>query len=91
MKFDWDDEKAKRNLAKHHVTFAEAQSVFDDPFARIASDPDHSLSENRELIFGHSAAGRILLVSFVQRENTIRIISARKANQKERRSYEESR
>ncbi len=89
MTFDWDESKAKRNFEKHRITFAEAETIFDDPLARIDDDPDHSTGEQRELIFGQSAAGRLLLVSFVQRGQTIRIISARKANKQERRRYEE--
>ena len=89
MQFEWDDRKAGRNLSRHRVSFAEAQTVFRDPLARIDNDPDHSLEENREIIIGYSAASRLLLVSFVQRGETIRIISARKANTKERHRHEE--
>ena len=89
MRFDWDDEKARRNLSQHRISFAEAQTIFHDAFARIHDDPDHSDLEAREIIVGHSAAKRLLLVSFVRRGETIRIISARKANKKERFQYEE--
>ena len=47
--FDWDAAKERTNFRKHRVTFAEAQTVFDDPVARIEDDPDHSVSEHREL------------------------------------------
>jgi uncharacterized protein len=87
--FDWDEPKAKQNFEKHRVSFAEAETVFDDPLARIDDDPDHSSEERREIIFARSAAGRLLLVSFVQRGETIRIISARTADKQERRRYEE--
>ena len=89
MIFDWDDEKARTNLVKHGVSFVEAQTVFDDPLARIDDDPDHSVEERREIIFGDAVSGRLLLVSFVQRDETIRIISARTAENEERRRYEE--
>ncbi len=89
MIFDWDDEKADRNLAKHGVSFAEAQTVFDDPLGRIMDDPDHGSHEHRELIFGRSAYERLLLISFTHRGEATRIISARKASNQERRRYEE--
>jgi uncharacterized protein len=89
VQFDWDDGKARRNLEKHQVTFAEAETVFADPLARIDDDPDHSSEEDRKILFGWSAAGRLLLVSFVQRGQTIRIISARRANKEEQKRYEE--
>jgi uncharacterized DUF497 family protein len=58
--FDWDDDKAAANLAKHLVSFEEAISVFDDPLARIHDDPDHSGDEMREIITGmlYRARGR---------------------------------
>jgi uncharacterized protein len=87
--FRWYEEKAETNRARHGVTFKEAESVFDDPLARIDPDPDHSDDENRELIFGHSSRGRLLLVSFVERGDSVRIISAREADKEERKRYEE--
>lgn len=89
MTFEWDDEKAAKNLAKHGVSFDEAETVFADPFAGIAPDPDHSERERREIAAGLSAAGRLLLVSFVERRESIRIISARELTPSERRLYEE--
>ena len=89
MAFEWDEEKARKNFAKHGVSFEEAQSVFDDDNAGIKDDPDHSLGEHREIIVGHSAAGRLLLVSFTERAENVRIISARAATPRERRFYEE--
>jgi uncharacterized protein len=87
--FDWSEEKARRNVAKHGVNFDEARTVFDDPLAVMDDDPDHSLHENRELIVGQSLRGRLLLVSFVARGERIRIISARETDREERRRYEE--
>ena len=89
MNFAWDDEKAAKNLAKHGVSFDEAETVFADPFAGIAPDPDHSERERREIAAGLSAAGRLLLVSFTERRESIRIISARELTPSERRLYEE--
>jgi hypothetical protein len=71
------------------VTFAEAQTAFDDPLARIDNDPDHSEEEGRELLVGHSLNGRLLVVSFVERNETIRITSAREADSTERQRHEE--
>jgi uncharacterized DUF497 family protein len=87
--FDWDADKERRNFRKHRVTFAEAQTVFDDDVARIEDDPDHSVGEHREVIIGYSREGRLLVVSFVQRGETLRIISARRVDARERRRHEE--
>ena len=88
MSFDWDDEKAKSNLAKHGVSFDEATSVFDDPLFLTFADPEHSLGEQRFIIIGESAKGRLLVVSYTERTKTIRLISARLATNKERKAYE---
>ena len=87
--FEWDDEKARINLAKHDVSFEEAETVFGDPLIGLAPDPDHSSSEMREIAAGVSLSGRLLLVSFKQTGDSIRIISARKLTAYERRLYEE--
>lgn len=89
MEFEWDPEKAARNLAKHGVSFHEAATVFGDPLALTYYDPDHSQEEDRFLTFGHSAEGRLLLVSHTDRGERTRIISARLATRKERRLYED--
>ena len=72
------------------MAFDEALTVFGDPLARIFDDPDHSESEQRELIIGHSAQQRLLVVSFTDRPPRTRIISAREATVHERRDYEEN-
>ena len=87
--FEWDPRKAVGNRRKHGVAFEEAIPVFGAPLARIFHDPDHSGSESREIIIGHCARGRLLVVSFVQRGDRIRIFSARRATRQERRDYEE--
>ncbi len=89
MDFEWDPDKAARNLAKHGVTFAEAGTVFGDPLAVTFADPDHSGVEDRYLTFGHSAAGHLLIVSHTDRDDRTRIISARRATRKERKLYEQ--
>lgn len=91
LRFEWDKHKATHNLQKHGVSFDEASTVFRDPLARIFDDEDHSHEETREIIIGHSANGKLLLVSFVERENNLlRIISARPATNRERDDYEKS-
>lgn len=87
--FEWDPRKAEANLKKHGITFEEAITVFDDPLASIEDDLAHSLTECRQLAFGESMLENMLVVVFTERWEQTRIISARKANQKERREYEE--
>lgn len=87
-RFEWHPAKARRNVAKHGVTFEEAQTVFDDPLAMIFPDDDHARDEERDILIGHSDQQRLLLVSFTERSAAIRIISARCATPKERRDYE---
>lgn len=89
--FEWDSEKASSNVTKHGVTFDEASTVFADPLAVIFDDDDHSQDELREIIIGHSMLGRLLLVSFTERDKmVVRIISARKATRRERKNHEEA-
>ncbi len=89
MEFEWDPEKAARNLTKHAVSFPEAATVFGDPLAITYYDPEHSEDEDRLLTFGHSNQGRLLVVSHTDRNDHTRIISARQATRKERKQYEE--
>jgi len=88
MQFEWDDNKAKENLRKHKVSFSEASTVFEDRLSVTFPDEDHSLYENRYIIIGNSRKYRLLIVFFTERNNHIRLISARKANLKESRKYE---
>ena len=89
MEFEWDDDKAESNLRKHGVSFAEAMSVFADDLSLTAYDPDRSDEEDRYLTMGLSAVGRLLIVSHTDRDQAIRIISAREATNRERRDYED--
>ena len=89
MDFEWDPDKAERNLAKHGVSFEDASSAFLDPLSSTIPDPDHSDDEARFLLVGHADSGRLLVVTHVQRGETLRIISARLATSHERRDYEE--
>ena len=88
--FEWDARKAEENLKKHGVAFDEALTVFADPLANLFDDPDHSGEEQRELIIGHSAGHRLLIVSFTDRGRHTRLIGARQATARERRDYEET-
>lgn len=90
LQFEWDARKAKANEAKHGVSFEEAITVFADPLARIFGDPEHSETERREIIIGHSDRRNLILVSFAEGEDRIRLISARKATRTERKDYEEN-
>ncbi len=88
MKFQWDANKAVSNAEKHSVSFEEAVTVFGDPLAITIPDPDHSVGEFRLLTTGLSRSQRLLVVSHTERENEVRLISARLATRQERRSYE---
>ena len=88
MEFEWDREKAKRNLRKHKVSFDEAMTVFYDPLSATFDDPDHSTDEERLITIGYSSRSRLLVVSHTEREKTIRIISARTATAYERKRHE---
>jgi uncharacterized DUF497 family protein len=90
MEFEWDESKAAVNLKKHGVSFDEAETVFDNVIAVIFDDEAHSEGERREIIIGHSRNNRLLLISFTERSNVIRIISARLATRREREDYEQN-
>ena len=90
MNFEWDENKARINQEKHGVSFDEAKTVFDDADALQIFDPDHSESEDRFIMLGMSSVLRILVVCHCYRadDETIRIISARKATRNECSTYE---
>ena len=87
MSFEWDHRKAVSNLRKHGVDFADAATVFDDPLALTMPDPRSN--EERFIGLGADATGRILVVVYIWRANTIRLISARRATPRERKRYED--
>jgi uncharacterized protein len=87
LEFEWESEKAAGNRQKHGVTFEEASSAFDDPNRRLEYDERHTFREDRWLLLGISVRGRLLVVIYTKRNETIRIISARRANQTETRRY----
>jgi uncharacterized protein len=88
MRFEWDPDKARRNLAKHGLSFEEAASAFGDPLSLTISDPDHSEDEDRFLLLGLLGSGRLAVVVHLERAGAVRIISARLATRRERRTYE---
>ena len=88
MEFEWDPEKAEINARKHGVSFASASTIFGDPLTMTFHDPDHSDDEDRYITIGSSTDDVLLIVSHTDRDERIRIISARKAIRHERRIYE---
>lgn len=86
--FEWDEKKSVTNLKKHGIGFDEAKTIFNDPSALTIYDPDHSIEEDRFIDIGLSGKGRLLVLSYTEREDTIRIISCRKATSKEIEYYE---
>ena len=90
LRFEWDRRKAARNLAKHGLSFDEASTVFADGLSLTIADPDHSEEEDRWIIIGQSNRGRLLVVVHTEDDNTVRIISAREAEKRERVKYEET-
>ena len=91
LEFEWHARKSAENQRKHGVTFEEAKTVFDDCFALMVADPDHSADEDRWLEMGLSAAGRLIVVWYTLRSGVIRIIGARSATPAEARSYVDER
>ena len=88
MRITWNPSKEQANKRKHRIGFDEAATVFTDPFIAAQDDPDHSFYEYRMLALGESAKGWLLVVSYTEYDNEIRIISARRATRSERRDYE---
>lgn len=89
MDFEWDRNKAQGNESKHGVSFEEATEVFADDYSSVVADPDHSIEENRFVIFGKTFGDRFLVVAFTERDGRIRIISARPMTRPERKAYEQ--
>ncbi|MCP4657538.1 MAG: BrnT family toxin [bacterium] len=89
LDFEWDPDKAQRNLRNHRVAFREAATVFRDPLGITGYDPDHSEEEDRYMTIGASTTGRLLMVAHTDRHDRIRIISARELTRLERQAYED--
>ena len=90
LTFEWDEAKNSANFTKHGIAFEQACEVFLDPFSVTIPDPDHSVVEERFVTIGAVSTGPIVVASHTDRENVVRIISARRASRKERREYETS-
>lgn len=90
LTFEWDEEKDLGNQRKHGISFEEAKSVFNDSRSITIADDEHSDEEDRYLDLGMSSRGRVIVVSYTEREPNIRIISCRKATRAERKVYEQA-
>jgi uncharacterized protein len=88
VQFEWDLEKARKNLASHGVPFDEAATVFGDSLAVTIDDPDHSHDERRLLTTGLSSRRRLIIVAHTDRLGRVRIITAREVTVGERIQYE---
>ena len=88
MEFEWNREKAKKNIRKHKVSFDEAVTVFHDPLSATFDDPDHSFGEQRLITVGYSSRGHLLVILHTERGKATRIISARHASAHERKRHE---
>jgi uncharacterized DUF497 family protein len=91
LRFEWDPRKDAENRRKHRVSFEEAESVFSDEHALLIDDPEHSTTEDRFVLLGLSIRFRVLLVvhSYREQDEVIRIISARRATKQERSRYDQ--
>jgi len=87
VEFEWDESKARANLRKHGVDFADAATMFDDNQAVTVADDDPE--EERYVTIGMDALGRVLVVAYTMQGERIRIISARRATKRERVEYEQ--
>ena len=88
--FEWDPNKARENLETHGISFDEASTAFRDTLSLAIYDPLHSKEEDRFVLIGSSHRNRLLVIVHTDRGDRIRLISARKASQKEREQYEEN-
>jgi uncharacterized DUF497 family protein len=89
MQFEWDIQKAVENVAKHGVPFDYAARVFLDPNRLDSQDHRRDYGEDRRLTLGN-IEGRLYAVAYTPRGEIIRLISARKANDREQRKYHEA-
>jgi hypothetical protein len=89
VEFEWDPEKAAANVKRRGITFTEAAGVLHDPLSTTFPDETHSEEEARYLTIGASHRGRVLVVAHTERNEAIRIISARRATRREREFYEQ--
>jgi uncharacterized DUF497 family protein len=90
VEYEWDPKKDRINREKHDVSFAEAATVFLDSHHITVLDEDHSIEEFRFRTIGHTASNRLVTVAHTDREDRIRIITAREATARERQQYEQA-
>lgn len=88
VQFEWDSKKAQSNKRKHGITFEEASTIFGDPLSVTIHDPAHSIGKDRFITIGRSIDDKLIVVVHIDRDDTVRIISARKATRNEKRKYE---
>lgn len=88
--FEWNPKKASTNARKHRVSFEEARTAFADPLGRVIDDPEHSDNEQRAILIAYSARSRLLFISFTDRGDKLRILSARRATKRERQKHEKA-
>jgi uncharacterized DUF497 family protein len=89
LTFEWDPKKAEANLAKHGVGFPEAATIFGAPLARTIYDNEHSDIEDRYVTIGYSEQNRLIVAGHTDREDRVRIITARPASTRERQEHEQ--
>jgi uncharacterized DUF497 family protein len=89
LQFEWDSKKAQSNKKNHGITFEEASTIFGDLLSITIADPTHSIGEDRFITIGRSINDKFIVVVHTDRDDIIRIISARKATRNEKRQYEQ--
>ncbi len=89
LRFEWDSKKAQSNKRKHGITFEEASTIFSVPLSITIHDPAHSIGEDRFITIGTAINDKLIVVVHADRDDIIRIISARRATKNERRQYEQ--
>lgn len=89
LQFEWDSKKAQSNKRKHGITFEEASTIFGDPLSITIHDPAHSIGEDRFITIGRSINDKLIVAVHTDRDDVIRVISARKATRYEQGQYEQ--
>jgi uncharacterized DUF497 family protein len=90
IEFEWHKLKAEANWKKHKVFFDEAITIFGDENVLVVPDREHSSDEERNVAIGLSKEGQLITLCFTEREERLRIISARLSERWERREYEDA-
>jgi len=89
LRLEWNSKKAQSNKRRHGITFEEATTIFGYPLSITIDDPTHSIDEERFITVGTTINGKLIVVVHTDRDDSIRIISARKATKNERIQYEQ--